>query len=101
LAKLEGKTFSYDFGSHDAYYMLGADVIFYMLAYLYFDQVVENEYGTQKHPLFLFGKFSRQKSNNRPHGEVDLANLKEPLANSFQDAGDYSSAIYHEPFENH
>ena len=35
--------------------MLGIDIIAYALLYLYLDQVLPNEYGTNKHPLFLFG----------------------------------------------
>lgn len=44
-----------DYGKMDAYYMLLADVVIYLLAYLYFDQVIQGEYGTKKSPLFIFG----------------------------------------------
>lgn len=34
--------------------MLGFSIIFYLVLYLYFDEVVPNEYGIKKSPFFCF-----------------------------------------------
>lgn len=36
-----------------AIWMLVADIFIYFLLYLYLDQIMPNEYGISKHPLFI------------------------------------------------
>lgn len=69
-----------------------------MLAYLYFDQVIQGEYGTRKSPLFIFGVKSKEQ---RDQHEQSLQNMKEPLLSdtTVDEKGDFSSAIYHEKIE--
>lgn len=62
----------------------------YFILFLYFDQVIPNEYGISKKPLFFLDYF-------RNSHEMDSANSKESTSLvSETDYSDISSAQYHE-----
>jgi hypothetical protein len=71
LAKAAPIGTTYIFANKDAYYMLGADTLIYLIAYLYFDQVIKNEYGTQKSALFIFGVKKESKESTK-YLEMDM-----------------------------
>lgn len=71
----------YTFSISDYYMMLAIDFFAYLLLYVYLDQVLPNEYGTNKHPLFFLGiSYSSNVEYDKEHSKsVDLSNLKAPL----------------------
>lgn len=56
-AEIGSKTASstIDFSTTDYYCMLAVDIFLFSILYLYLDQVLPNEYGTNKHPFFFLG----------------------------------------------
>lgn len=50
---ITGSTLS--FSKFSYFMMLVADIFVYGILYLYLDEVLPNEYGTHKHPLFFLG----------------------------------------------
>jgi len=43
-----------DFSFRSGMLFLFIDALFYLISYFYFDQILPNEFGTQKHPCFIF-----------------------------------------------
>ncbi|KAL4455080.1 hypothetical protein ABPG74_006462 [Tetrahymena malaccensis] len=88
--------------------MLILDTIVYFLLYVYFDNVIKNEYGTQKDPLFFINWIWKKKQTKKQIGSSD--ELKENLSVNQQDNDeeinystnqvDFSSAKYKEEFRN-
>ncbi|CAD8193046.1 unnamed protein product [Paramecium pentaurelia] len=79
----------------------GAEILFYGILYLYLEQVLPNEYGTNKHPLFFIGK-KYQIQGEDIQIQYELANISKPFIGAKQSEiqEDNSSAIYHEVFDN-
>ncbi|CAD8103132.1 unnamed protein product [Paramecium primaurelia] len=88
----------FDFGKKEYFGVLLFDIIFYGLLAQYLDQVVPNEYGTNKHPLFFLGvKYENQKKKKKNQVQNYYV---EPLNEDLQDGQDESSAIFHEQMKN-
>jgi ATP-binding cassette subfamily A (ABC1) protein 3 len=49
------------FSINSSLMMLCVDTVLYFTLYVYLDQVLPNEYGTHKHPCFLFKGLFRRK----------------------------------------
>ncbi|CAK94636.1 unnamed protein product (macronuclear) [Paramecium tetraurelia] len=79
----------------------GAEILFYGILYLYLEQVLPNEYGTNKHPLFFIGK-KYQIQGEDVSNQYELTNMNKPIIGTRQSEiqEDNSSAIYHEVFDN-
>ncbi|KAL4503253.1 hypothetical protein ABPG72_000859 [Tetrahymena utriculariae] len=109
-----GGGFSYsdmNFSYSNGITMLLFDIIIYFLLYLYFDNVIKNEYGTQKDPLFFISWIWKKKQNKQQIGSSN--ELKENLIRENQQESDeeinystnqnqvdYCSAKYKEEFRN-
>ncbi|CAD8188760.1 unnamed protein product [Paramecium octaurelia] len=79
----------------------GAEIFFYGILYLYLEQVLSNEYGTSKHPLFFIGK-KYEIQGEDVSNQFELPNMNKPFIGERQSETqeDNSSAIYHEVFDN-
>lgn len=83
-------------GKDEAMYMLAFDTFFYFILYLYFDQVLPNEYGTHKSPLFFLN--CRKKThvqNGHLNMELSLPFVGEDPQNLGDLSEDTSSANFH------
>ena len=53
--------------------MLIVDMVVYFLLYIYLDQVLPNEYGTHKHPLFFIQcLWKKKKTRALTNEEISL-----------------------------
>ncbi|CAD8108025.1 unnamed protein product [Paramecium sonneborni] len=80
----------------------GAEIILYAILYLYLEEVLPNEYGTNKHPLFFIGK-KYEIQGEEIVNQYELSSINKPLIGSNRESEiqeDNSSAIYHEVFDN-
>lgn len=83
------------------YSMLTGDFLLYLILYLYLDEVLPNEYGTNKHPLFFLGfHYASNSPASQEQSSIDLGLNKQLLGKQNFSVEDFSSAIYHEIFEN-
>ncbi|CAD8125443.1 unnamed protein product [Paramecium sonneborni] len=82
----------FDFGKKEYFGVLLFDIIFYGLLAQYLDQVVPNQYGTNKHPLFFLGV----KNENKKIKKNIQTHYVEPLNEEAQEGQDDSSAVFHE-----
>ncbi|EAR96798.2 transporter family ABC domain protein (macronuclear) [Tetrahymena thermophila SB210] len=80
--------------------MLVIDTIVYFILYLYFDQVVKNEYGTQRDALFFINWI--WKKNPKNSSQIFSQNQKknDEEMNASQNEIDFCSAKYKEEFLN-
>ncbi|CAK76708.1 unnamed protein product (macronuclear) [Paramecium tetraurelia] len=88
--------------SIEGYFVLQASTaLIYAFLYYYLEQVLPNEYGTNKHPLFFFG-FKYQTETDVLSSSYELGGMGKPFISNRQSEfqEDASSAIYHEVFEN-
>ncbi|CAD8056529.1 unnamed protein product [Paramecium primaurelia] len=84
------------------YFALQASsALIYAFLYYYLEQVLPNEYGTNKHPLFFLG-CKYQTQNDVLSSSYELGGMGKPFISNRQSEfqEDASSAIYHEVFEN-
>lgn len=74
------------FTTSDAIILLLLDVVIYIILYFYLDEVVSNEYGVSKHPLFfikaLFSKKKSHANKNKSAGSGLQSNLMSNSVNS-------------------
>ncbi|CAD8079917.1 unnamed protein product [Paramecium sonneborni] len=88
--------------TEEGYFILQASTtLIYAFLYYYFEQVLPNEYGTNKHPLFCIG-CQYQTDTDVLSSSYELGGMGKPFLSNRQSEfqEDASSAIYHEVFEN-
>ncbi|EAR92762.2 ABC transporter family protein (macronuclear) [Tetrahymena thermophila SB210] len=103
-----GNLISSYYSSSDAIIQLSFMIFVYIILYFYLDQVIPNEYGVSKHPLFfvinLFKKSDKTSSNrlkSKNNSLIQPLNQNdEEQVSVFQNPQDTSSALFHEVYPN-
>ncbi|KAL4509467.1 hypothetical protein ABPG73_022683 [Tetrahymena malaccensis] len=80
--------------------MLVIDTIVYFILYLYFDQVVKNDYGTQREPLFFINWIWKKNPKNNSQIFSSTQKKNDEEMNASQNEIDFCSAKYKEEFLN-
>ena len=76
--------FIHAFSATDATMMLAIDVVLYLVLYLYLDQVVPNEYGLRKHPLFFVRHLCAKRDGNPAVAADQFVQLQDERAIELQ-----------------
>lgn len=69
------------FTPNDAIVLLIIDTFFYIVLYFYLDEIIPNEYGVSKHPLFFIKDLfkSKRSRSNSFNNRTSKQPLKRPL----------------------
>ncbi len=76
-----------------------ASILFYFMLYFYLNEIVPNQYGIQRHPLFCFMRSEEEIRVKKLKKKFSNLDLNQPLVFD-SEIGDYSSSRFHQPFKN-